>query len=1020
MKNLKKVLSLILAVAMVCSFMVFASAKDYEEFTDAADISEKYIEAVDVISALNIFVGDETGALDPQGTFTRAQAAKIVAYMSIGNAAADALVKVGGIFKDVEAGTWAAGYIAYAYNAGILNGDTGEGGYFRPDDAVTGAEVAKLMNTVLGYGKMGEYVGPSWQINAISDGVQRGLVVNVDDLTAPALREEVIQAVFNTIHPARGNSNRMVEYSNVINGYVYADGTGGTNANTNSAKTTLGAFIFNLSWNYRVDKVDGTPSHYWIQYNKEITGLYSNGPATVVSTNGTPIGGDSGLLTTNNLIYSANAGVVTASFYINGKVSTQAAVELAAQTVGAKISIYTRYDADISRTIVTHIAVINKTVAKVLANPVTSNGVTTAIPGIPTPGFGKAYIGGTDVAKDDIVLYYQDGNDNIHVNKAATVEGNLTRYIPSPFMLARLDTITFAGETYFISALEGTLNTVVDRTAFATTSGNFNTAAVVWLDDFNNVVRLEVGTILRNYVYAYGFSNDGFGTPGSGAAVRGKLVKTDGTIVVAAVKTSAAEINAAGQILVGETGEWFSYVESDGVYTLTRVPAIDTPHPTTGSDNGYGASFTATAAITEAIVSKNTTFYKPAVAFSGLAAITGIYASNDTVFIYLDNDKEKTAVYTGINNVAKADLAVDDKVSVISTVAGGKAARYVLIEKTALPTGVATVAYFTQGTPVYTAPSGDYVYEFAGVILDGNLLSDNFKTDNGLAQGPGLYEVTRGDNDVYTVGAAKIGFEATGIINSYGRIFTDIANPTFTPTDISTSAAIFTLENGPLKLTDSTLFANTTADGPYYDYTYYVDTTGATDQVTHIYATLLSKVTSGVITSYGPASAYFGTAFYINDDTSKMFYAGTGATNPWTGAFTPVIGATVTFWYSAAGAVRYLNADTGGSLIAAADARIDAAVAAMPTVITADVANAIKTTVVVSTPADLAAFNDTLVAYLKTLTSLNASDLTFTVATTYTSATTVTSVVTIGSTVTGSKTPVAAAACVITVTTATA
>ena len=126
MKNLKKVLSLILVVAMACSFMMFASAKDYEDFTDAKDISEQYLEAVDVISALNIFVGDDTGALNPQGTFTRAQAAKIVTYMSIGNTAAEALTPAGGIFTDVSASHWASKYVAYAFNAGILSGDRSE------------------------------------------------------------------------------------------------------------------------------------------------------------------------------------------------------------------------------------------------------------------------------------------------------------------------------------------------------------------------------------------------------------------------------------------------------------------------------------------------------------------------------------------------------------------------------------------------------------------------------------------------------------------------------------------------------------------------------------------------------------------------------------------------------------------------------------------------------------------------------------------------------------------------------
>ena len=68
MKNLKKVLALVLAFA--CAFTMFAGAA----FTDSADI--KATEAVDMLTALGVIDGFEDGSFQPNGTVTRAQRQK--------------------------------------------------------------------------------------------------------------------------------------------------------------------------------------------------------------------------------------------------------------------------------------------------------------------------------------------------------------------------------------------------------------------------------------------------------------------------------------------------------------------------------------------------------------------------------------------------------------------------------------------------------------------------------------------------------------------------------------------------------------------------------------------------------------------------------------------------------------------------------------------------------------------------------------------------------------------------------
>ena len=87
MRTLKKTLSLVLVVAMVLGLCVVgASAKDaVENFTDDYQkVGAAYQEAMGVLVGVGIIDGMTETALEPQGTYTREQAAKIIAYMLLG------------------------------------------------------------------------------------------------------------------------------------------------------------------------------------------------------------------------------------------------------------------------------------------------------------------------------------------------------------------------------------------------------------------------------------------------------------------------------------------------------------------------------------------------------------------------------------------------------------------------------------------------------------------------------------------------------------------------------------------------------------------------------------------------------------------------------------------------------------------------------------------------------------------------------------------------------------------------
>lgn len=171
MNNLKKqILSVAVATSTVLSCVPASMA------AIPADVQgTRYEEPVQILSALNIMVGDENGAYRLDDTIIRSEVAKMAIH-ALGLEDAAESSKGQTMFDDVSTDHWANGYINLAVSQGIIEGD-GDGN-FRPNAPISYAEAMTIMVRATGYTVSAEENG-GYPHGYMKTGTSNGLAKNV-------------------------------------------------------------------------------------------------------------------------------------------------------------------------------------------------------------------------------------------------------------------------------------------------------------------------------------------------------------------------------------------------------------------------------------------------------------------------------------------------------------------------------------------------------------------------------------------------------------------------------------------------------------------------------------------------------------------------------------------------------------------------------------------------------------------------------------------------------------------------
>ncbi len=786
MRTLKKTLALVLVLAMMFSLCAVSASAD---FTDDAEI--KYTEAVEVLTAIGVIDGMGDGSFAPNGTLTRAQAAKIIVYLLGAEGLASAAVAS---FDDVAADHWAADFIAYCAEEGIVSG-YGDGN-FGPEDVLTGYQWAKMLLVALGF-DADEYElgGTAWQINTAKLANKVNLFAGnlKGDKTVAATREEACLYGFNALFIGEEVETTAVKYITTnagvntihdtyaaaqaalaVTGTSYA---GSMEVTTTVVKGSLADTVHAVRESAIEADAFGRPATVYEQYNGKAY-------LPIVSLNDAPVMSSTSAISAaelyNTLGYNAvikaagssyswtttaKGGVWTPLDSSNqpGAITSDYAVSAKSTAIGCPGIITEIYKADDKATAdVEYIVVqIRPTLAKVGA-PVkhaataTEGAKTTwSVAGLTLVDYTSVVNAVNDVdnfntevalQKDAYVLVYGNAVAGYTVAPATLVEGKVTGYA------SKTNAWTIGEASYPESgaAIYGSVATPISATT--------TTPATYAVDTYGNVIGSVSVFVPANFAYVVAEKEVDILDPET------NVVTND--VIQATIMTTAGELKTVVVSKVGGVAATLSNLEANGGLYTYKLDAKGNYELT--ADAGSNGGFTVTT------VTKNN------------AALGGSkYANNNTVYYVAQTTKinnvdviTSVTSYTGYTNVA----------SLTSPTAAG-------IDANA--DGIAEIVFVMPATEAISAVSYVYLtgsYNIVGTdcIYDAIIKGETTTIKLPAGKTAGMYSIDTAGTVASVTGSAKYMTYNEGVLMTSGTVDGTYAYEC----TVGAAVPVYTIENG--------------------------------------------------------------------------------------------------------------------------------------------------------------------------------------------------------------------------------
>lgn len=787
MKNLKKVLALVLVVATLFGFAAVAGATD---FTDAASV--KNTEAVEVMNALGVINGYTDGSFKPNGNVTRAEMAKMVTFILNGGEDVGPLYSAANVFTDCGY-HWARGYIAYASNVKLVAGVGGN--KFNPDGNVTGVEAAKMLLCALGYdADAAGYVGTTWASKVLADAKSAGLLSGFArnfDYSAPLSRDNAALMMFNALKAP------MVEYSDkgssitvggveIVAGAkapekipAEANNITGTGSSAHEKKYVVDDLYLNLG----EDCFDSTgtkgfvatsaeadgfgrPAHEW-KYDGDSIGTYAETPdvSYTEQVNAGTIYTDIGKVKSASIVYTID-GVES---HVYDSKSDAIKSGNTTDKFGGQGTLTEVFVDDDEITIVeigTYFGQITKwTKASLDKNGDVIEGKEEKI----TISGGAGDFKTTAFTADDedsYVLYTKANGDVQEVIVPETVSGTMSRYTNSE--------ITVGGTKYSRAAHEGTFESIVQD--------DFDGTYTYYLDTYGNVIgsTVEEAGSTTNYVYVVSMkaTNDSFA---SSTAVQAKVIYTDGKQEnvnvntfkdnkIDSFKDPTKPLDGNGKMQNTTVADAASTWNDDGKGVVNVGKWVSY---STNSDNKY--TFTPLGDYADTVSVSGATLTKDSATIAG----TSYYLNSKTVVTNID-DNNKVTSFTGLPT---KNISYDATSLLITHAKGSLAATavYAVNQSKGLSTEDVTYAYAFDTT---LRVNGKDAAEF---IIDGEKVTYITEGET-ITQGL-VYDLTVSDEEVtdateVTIAPNKyVMSDGDGVLRVKNEVANTTASGTYTQTD---------------------------------------------------------------------------------------------------------------------------------------------------------------------------------------------------------------------------------------------